>query len=71
MRRNFRLLLNAQRDLRDILRYIGQDNFSASVKMRKLFTDAFAKLGDYPQMGQAREDLTSRAVRFWPVHQTT
>ena len=38
--------------------------------MRKLFNDALQKIGDHPHLGQEREDLTEKSVRFWPVHRS-
>jgi len=70
MRKNYRLDNPAQKDLRQILRYIGLDNMAASEKMRELFYDAFRKLGDNPHIGHERVDLTIKPVRFWPVHRS-
>ena len=61
------LSVDANFDLEDIWEYIAVDNIDAADRwIGKLF-DAFEGLGQTPGMGHRREDLTSRAVLFWPV----
>jgi len=68
VRKNYKVTPRAQSDLRSILRRIGQENLSAGEHMRELFYHAFFNLGETPYMGQKRDDLTSKPVRFWPAH---
>lgn len=68
MPKRYELLSSARADLREIMDYIARDNPAPARKLKAAMMVACAKLGDYPQMGQEREDLTSRPVRFWPVH---
>lgn len=57
----------ARRDLGDIVSYIARDNPSAAYRLRDVLFAAFDALAAQPGMGHVREDLTARAVRFWPV----
>ena len=68
MRKNYKLLPLAQADFRSILHYIGRDNIVAAERMRELFYYAFRRLGVNPYIGQEREDLTDKAVRFLVVY---
>jgi plasmid stabilization system protein ParE len=67
MLKNYRVTTKAGRDLAGIIRYIANDNPAAASKVKAAFFDAYQKLGDNPLMGQQRDDLTLRPVRFWPV----
>jgi plasmid stabilization system protein ParE len=68
MHKKFIVKPRARRDIREILGYIGADNLVAAERMRERFYEAFAKLSEYPEMGQQREELTRKPVRFWPAH---
>ena len=63
----YRISRRAQHDLREIVRYIGQDNLVAAERVGQVILDAFEKLGDNPHLGQQRDDLTTLPLRFWPV----
>jgi plasmid stabilization system protein ParE len=65
--RRFSLTAKAGADLREIVGYIAADNPGAARKVKAAMFDAFQKLGENPYLGQQREDLTSKPVRFWPV----
>jgi plasmid stabilization system protein ParE len=58
---------DAAEDLDQIWNYIAQDNISAADRLIKKLFDAFAELAKNPALGHTRRDLTSAAVRFWPV----
>ena len=57
----------AERELVEIWDYIAAENKTAADKLMERFFDAFEKLGEMPEMGHRREDLTSRPVRFWSI----
>lgn len=61
------LSTDADLDLNDIWEYIARDNTEAADHwIAKLF-DAFEALGQNPEMGHPRADLTQYPVLFWPV----
>src|SRR6202051_2339045 len=58
---------DAEFDLEEIWEYIAADSIDAADRwIGKLF-DAFEALGQTPDMGHRREDLTRCPVLFWPV----
>lgn len=57
----------ASQDLFEIVDYIAGDNAAAATRVADAIFDAFDQLAVYPLMGSVRPDLTSQAVRFWPV----
>ena len=58
----------ARQELHDIWSYISRDNIVAADAVVEAFFDTFELLGEYPDMGHLREDLTHKPVRFWNVH---
>jgi plasmid stabilization system protein ParE len=61
------LSVDAEFDLQDIWEYIAHDSITAADRwIAKLF-DAFETLARAPSIGHLRPDLTTSAVRFWPV----
>src|SRR5712691_6884994 len=57
----------AELDLDEIWEYIAQDSIDAADQwIGKLF-NAFEFLGENPDVGHKREDLTRYPVLFWPV----
>jgi toxin ParE1/3/4 len=52
----------AERDRDDIWEYIANDNALAAVSMDELFSDAAAKLADYPLMGRAGQISGTREL---------
>ncbi|EGF93506.1 plasmid stabilization system family protein [Asticcacaulis biprosthecium C19] len=58
----------ARQDLIEIHNYISNDNPDAGARIIDDIFVAFAKLARRPNMGHLRHDLTTRNVRFWPVH---
>jgi antitoxin ParD1/3/4 len=58
----------ARLDLMDIWEYIARDNVSAADRVAQEIHDAVDMLARNPELGHFRSDLTSRAVRFWPIY---
>ena len=67
MAKNYRLTTKAGDDIAGIVRYIADDNPAAARNVKAAILDALPKLGDNPYLGQKREDLTMKPVRFWLV----
>jgi len=62
------LVPQARADLRDILGYIADDSTGAADRVLTRFFEVFELLGENPDIGHLREDLTSAPVRFFPVY---
>ncbi len=62
------LVPQARTDLREILSYIADDSVDASHKVLDRFLEIFELLGENPDMGHFRDDLTTHPVRFFPVY---
>lgn len=58
----------AASDLDAILEYIAEDSIQSAIDAHARFLAVFRMLGENPDAGHFREDLTSRAVRFFPVY---
>lgn len=56
----------AEQDISEILDYLKTHNLSAARRWLDALFVAFDMLGDFPQMGHVREDITNKPVRFWP-----
>ena len=52
----------AQQDRADIWDYIAADNLNAAVRMDRLFSDAAARLADFPMLGRAGKVPGSREL---------
>jgi plasmid stabilization system protein ParE len=65
---NYTVSRRARADLIDIQDYIARDNPAAAERVVDDILLAFEKLAERPQMGQIRQDLTNRPVRFWSVY---
>lgn len=52
----------AQQDRADIWDYIAADNLNAAVRMDQLFSDAAARLADFPMLGRAGKVPGSREL---------
>lgn len=65
--KRFRLAPEAAQDVREIWAYIAKDSVRAARKVRLQIFDACGRLGENPGLGHTREDLTDRALLFWPV----
>ncbi|MGC1872277.1 MAG: type II toxin-antitoxin system RelE/ParE family toxin [Acidobacteriaceae bacterium] len=57
----------AEADLNAIWEYIAEDNVDAADRWIDKLFDAFEAVGQNPNMGHRREDLTLFPVLFWPV----
>ena len=62
------LVPQARTDLREILHYIAEDSVDAADKVLDRFLEIFELLGENPDMGHFRDDLTTHPVRFFPVY---
>jgi plasmid stabilization system protein ParE len=62
------LVPQARADLRAILNHIAEDSVDAADKVLTRFLEVFELLGENPEAGHFREDLTSAPVRFFPVY---
>ena len=62
------LVPQARTDLREILHYIAEDNVDAAGKVLDRFLELFELLGENPNVGHFRDDLTTHPVRFFPVY---
>jgi plasmid stabilization system protein ParE len=65
--KRFKLSPEAACDIREIWAYIAQDSLRAARQVRMRFFEACRQLAEHPRSGHRREDLTGRAVLFWPV----
>jgi plasmid stabilization system protein ParE len=58
----------ARLDLLEVWEYIARDNISAADGVVLAIHEAAAMLASNPDLGHTRKDLTSKQMRFWPVH---
>lgn len=58
----------ARLDLLEIWEYIARDNLDAADRVEREIDEAVSMLAHSPELGHLRRDLTSKPVRFWPVH---
>jgi plasmid stabilization system protein ParE len=58
----------AEADFDSILEYIAADSVQSALDVHARFLEVFQLLAENPEAGHYREDLTSRAVRFFPVY---
>ena len=58
----------ARLDLLEIWEYIARDNLDAADRVEREIQQAVSMLARNPGLGHCRRDLTSKPVRFWPVH---
>ena len=64
----FVLVPEARADLLNILEYIALDSIDSALKVHERFTEVFDLLGENPNLGHYRDDLTTKPVRFFPVY---
>ena len=69
MSASFRLTLDAEAQLLEILDHLAADNEEAARRLKDALLSAVSHLADMPEMGHRREDLTARRVKFWSVYQ--
>ena len=58
----------AEADFDAILEYIAADSVQSAIDVHTRFLEIFRLLAENPEVGHYREDLTSQAVRFFPVY---
>jgi plasmid stabilization system protein ParE len=58
----------ARGDLLEIWEFIAQDDLNAADRVEREIEQAITMLSRNPELGHARPDLTSKAVRFWPIY---
>lgn len=68
MAKRYTISAQARADIAAITRYISADNPAAARKMKAAMIQACELLVQHPHMGQERKDITSKPLRFWPVH---
>jgi plasmid stabilization system protein ParE len=54
-------------DLDSIWQYIASDNIDAANRVEDKILECFANLANNPLIGNLREDITTKPVRFWPI----
>lgn len=67
MNRGYGLHPQAYSDLDEIRDYIAQDSPDAADRVIDEIFDCFERLAQFPGLGHARPDLTSRGLRFVAV----
>jgi plasmid stabilization system protein ParE len=65
--KGFKLSPEAASDIREIWTYIAADNLKAARRVRLQILEACQRLAANPRIGHLREDLTDKALLFWPV----
>jgi plasmid stabilization system protein ParE len=63
----FRLTLQAIEDLDGIWWFIAEKNQDAADRVEAEILAACRRLAKHPLMGNRRQDITARPVRFWTV----
>jgi plasmid stabilization system protein ParE len=58
----------ARNDLRGIADYISEESPGIADQVLALLAEAMERLGEFPELGHLREDLTTEPFRFWPVY---
>ena len=58
----------ARLDLVGIWEYIARDNIDIADRVEREIQQAVSMLARNPELGHMRRDLTSKAVRFWPIY---
>ena len=68
MSQRYRLTPGAQGDVDQIVDVIAADNVEAALRVHAALEHAFEHLAEMPAIGHARDDLTTRPVKFWSVY---
>lgn len=66
--KDYQLSPDALQDLKDVWDFIYSDSPDAADKVEDAIFTACEGLAAMKHKGHTREDLTSSAVRFWPVY---
>jgi len=61
------LVPDARLDLISIVDYIMDESTTSALRVQERFLEIFSLIGENPNVGHLREDLTTRPVRFFPV----
>jgi antitoxin ParD1/3/4/toxin ParE1/3/4 len=64
---NYRISSEALFDIAEIWRHIARDSFDQADLVEEAIYSNCVRVGENPQIGHKRTDLTTKAVRFWPV----
>src|SRR4051794_2882312 len=64
----YELTLAAEMDLAEIVDHVARQSPQNALKVFDKIHQAARKLADMPGMGHRREDVTDKAVLFWPVY---
>ena len=67
MNASFEFTRQAAEDLDSIWRYIAEDNTDAADQVEVEILATCRRLAKHPLMGNKRQDITPRPVRFWTV----
>ena len=68
MSQRYQLTPSAQGDVDRIVDVIAADNVEAALRVHDALEHAFQHVAEMPAIGHAREDLTTRPVKFWSVY---
>ncbi len=68
--KSYRLTPAAVDDLFEIWIFIAEDNLSAADRVEADLLNACLRLGERPDLGHFRRDLTDKPVRFFAVRDT-
>jgi plasmid stabilization system protein ParE len=63
----YQLTPEAQSNVDEIADFIAEESVDAAIRVLNALEEAFQQLGEMPEMGHSREDLTERPVKFWSV----
>lgn len=61
---NYVLVPEARNDLLDILTYIANDSVDSALRVHERLVEIFELLGENPNAGHYRDDLTTRPVQI-------
>jgi plasmid stabilization system protein ParE len=64
----YRLTSEARANLDEICAFVAEDSSDGALRVLDAFERAFGQLVAMPGIGHAREDLTTRPVKFWNVY---
>ena len=68
MSQRYQLTPGAQGDVDQIIEVIAASNVEAALRVHAALEHAFEHLAEMPAIGHARDDLTTRPVKFWSVY---
>jgi plasmid stabilization system protein ParE len=65
--KRFKLSPEAAQDIREIWAFLAKDSIKAARQVRLRIFEACGALAQNPHSGHRREDLTDKALLFWPT----